>query len=254
MLNPGEQVHYSFLQETDIHSAKVISMKDDTLTLCISNDAPANFPEGLHVMVSNENLDFHAEVFSMKGTTLKLRMVWSEKREYFRVDDIFPLITKKVRSNFTCRKSRIFSGFSQEVHAMDLPDDSIHPQLWKMLVDISAKLSLVLERLLLESEGMTKAENKKVNVSAAGIRFSTEEKIEVGDVIEVKMLLPACPPVGILTYGDVTRVLDLGNGEYEVALQFTDMDDEVRDELIQYALKRQREIIRKQREQRGNNG
>jgi hypothetical protein len=254
MLNPGEQVYYRFMQESDIHSARVISMRDDTLTLCISGDAPGNLPEGLHIMVSNENLDLHTEVSSSKGTTLELRMVWSEKREYFRVDDIFPLITKKLRGNFACRKSRIFSGFSQEVHVMDLPDDSIHPQLWKMLVDISAKLSLVLERLLLESEGMTRAENKKVNVSAAGIRFTTEEKIELGDVVEVKMLLPACPPVGILTYGDVTRVLDLGKGEYEVALQFTDMDDEVRDELIQYALKRQREIIRKQREQRGNDG
>jgi hypothetical protein len=254
MLNPGEQVHYRFMQETDIHNARVISIKDDTLTLCISNDAPANFPEGLHVMVSNENLDFYTEACSREGTTLQLKMIWSEKREYFRVDDIFPLIIKKVCSTSACRTSRVFSGFSQDVPSMDLPDESIHPQLWKILVDITIKLSLVLERLLLESEGLIKAENKEVNVSAAGMRYTTEEKIEVGDVIEVKLLLPTYPTVGILTYGDVMRVLDLGNGEYEIGLRFTDMDDEVRDELIQYTLKRQRELIRKQRGQRGNNG
>ena len=254
MLSPGEKVYYRFMQETSVHSARVICMKGDTVTLHISGEAPLNIHSGQHVMVSNENLDFSTKVCSREGATLQLKMIWSEKREYFRVEDIFPLITKKICNNSTYRKSRVFSGFSQDVASLDLPDESIHPQLWKMLVDITTKLSLVLERLLLESEGLIKAENKEVNVSAAGIRYTTREKSEIGDVIEVKMLLPSYPPVGILTYGDVMRVLDLGNGEYEIALRFIDMDDEVRDELIQYTLKRQRELIRKQRGQRGNNG
>jgi c-di-GMP-binding flagellar brake protein YcgR len=55
----------------------------------------------------------------------------------------------------------------------------------------------------------------------------------------------------VLTYGTVVRAHDLGNGHYEVALQFTDIDDTVRDEIIQYALNRQRDIIRNMREQRG---
>jgi len=254
MLSAGEKVYYRLMQETNLYSARVICMKDDTVTLNVSSEAPVNIYGGQHVMVSNENLDFSTEICSREGTTLQLKMIWSEKREYFRVDDLFPLITKKVCSTSACRKSRVFSGFSQDVPSMDLPDESIHPQLWKMLVDITTKLSLVLERLLLESEGLIKAENKEVNLSAAGMRYTTKEKSEIGDIIEVKMLLPTYPPVGILTYGDVMRVLDLKNGEYEIALRFTDMDDEVRDEVIQYTLKCQRELIRKQRGQRGNNG
>jgi c-di-GMP-binding flagellar brake protein YcgR len=67
------------------------------------------------------------------------------------------------------------------------------------------------------------------------------------------MLLPANPPVGILTHGKVVKMQETGNGEYDVGLSFVDIDEEVRDAIIQYTLKRQREIIRKQRQQRGTN-
>jgi c-di-GMP-binding flagellar brake protein YcgR len=79
------------------------------------------------------------------------------------------------------------------------------------------------------------------------VRFAIDEKVEIGDVIEIKMLLPSYPPIGILTYGNVVRVNDAGNGQYEIALHFLDMEDEVRNEIIKYAVKRQRDIIRKQR-------
>jgi c-di-GMP-binding flagellar brake protein YcgR len=52
----------------------------------------------------------------------------------------------------------------------------------------------------------------------------------------------------LLLYGSVVRAEDAGEGETEIALQFTDIDDELRDEIIQYALMRQRDIIRKSRE------
>ena len=61
------------------------------------------------------------------------------------------------------------------------------------------------------------------------------------------MLLPTYPPVGVTTHGKVVRVNQTGDGEYEIALHFSEMDEEVKDEIIQYALQRQREIIRKQK-------
>lgn len=172
-----------------------------------------------------------------------------EARGYFRVDDVFPVISRKVTEDSPYRKSKVFPGYSMEISYMDVSDGTINPQLWKMLVDINTKLGLILEHLQLESEGLIKAEDMPVNISASGIRFKMKEKIDIGDVIEIKMLLPTYPPVGILTYGNIVQVKDLGNGEYEVALHFSDMDDEVKDEIIQYALKRQREILRKHKQQ-----
>lgn len=172
-----------------------------------------------------------------------------EVREYFRVNDIFPVLSRRVTGDVPGRKSKVFAGYSMEVSDVDISDETINPQLWKILVDINTKLGLVLKKLELESEGLIKAEDIPVNISASGMRFKMKERVALGDIIEIRMLLPTYPPVGILTYGNVVEARDLGNGEYEVASRFSDLDDEVRDEIIQYTLNRQREILRKQKQQ-----
>jgi len=53
--------------------------------------------------------------------------------------------------------------------------------------------------------------------------------------------------VGILVFGRVARVDKAENDEYELALHFDEMDEDIREEIIQYTLQRQREFIRSQR-------
>jgi len=60
------------------------------------------------------------------------------------------------------------------------------------------------------------------------------------------MLLPSYPPVGVLVIGRVVRIDDLAAG-FDISLHFIDLTDEVREVIIQYTLKRQREILRRQR-------
>jgi hypothetical protein len=180
-----------------------------------------------------------------------LKQVWEEKRSYFRVDDVFPVLTRKIEHQAPFQKSKIFRGYDIEMSDVDLPDETINPKLWKMLVDINAKLQLILERLLFESEDLIKTGNKIVNLSASGMRFTMNEKVEPGDTLEIKMLLPTGPPIGILTYGNVVKVTNIGNDQYDVALHFSDTDDEVREEIIQYTIKRQREMSRKEKRQKG---
>ncbi|MEW6571381.1 MAG: PilZ domain-containing protein [Nitrospirota bacterium] len=170
-----------------------------------------------------------------------------ERRGCFRIDDIFALTARKVHEQLY-KKSKVFSGYSMEMADTEAPDGTIDPVLWKALIDINAKLALILEKLQLKDEGFIKTENRQVNISETGMRFVMNEKVEAGDVIEIKMLLYSRPPLGILTYGNVVRVKDIGSGRYEVALHFSEIDDEVREELIRYILKRQREMIRKHRQ------
>ena len=53
--------------------------------------------------------------------------------------------------------------------------------------------------------------------------FRTKDRFEAGDILEVKMLLPARPPLGVIVYGNVIRADDAGNGETEIAMHFTEM-------------------------------
>jgi hypothetical protein len=228
----------------------VLESEEEHIVIESRGHLPA-LEEGQLIVISRDDRDYYAEMISADGLTLRAKELWSEKRGYFRVDDVFPVVSRKAGQDPLPLKSRVFPGYSAEAPESSVPLDAVSPQLWRMLVDINTKLTLILQHLHLENEGLVRAEQRAVNISASGLRFTVNEAVEIGEVIEVKMLLPTSPPVGILTYGTVVRVNGLDGGQYEIGLHFSEMDDDVRDEIIQYTLKRQREVIRKRRQQRG---
>jgi hypothetical protein len=174
-----------------------------------------------------------------------------ERRQYFRVDDILPVVVRVLDTDRSRVKAKVCSGFSpglatHQFHG-EAPDERIPPPLWEMLVDIQTKLSLILNTLCQQSAGLSLAESKPVSLSAAGVRLLTRDTFALGQFVEVQMLLSLHAPVWIVVYGEVTRFCPLDSGENEVAVNFDEMDEEVRDMINYYTLKRQREVIRRQR-------
>ena len=245
-LSKGETVQYSIMPDIAEYSATVMSSDDDTIILQTSNTE--NIERGKYIVIKGTDFKCYAETVSTKENLLTLKRILEQKRSYFRVDDAFPVEAKRLDSDVPYKKSKIFRGYDVETPDLDLPDETINPRLWQMIVDINAKLTMILDRLQFESEGFKKSEEKMVNLSASGIRFRMDEKVMPGDKLEIKMLLPTGPPIGIITYGNVVRVNEIENGQHEVSLHFSDMDEEVREEIIRYAINRQRETIRKERQ------
>lgn len=246
-LSVGEQVFFRHAADNERYSAMISSVSEPSVIIRANADVPKHIGKGEWLVISLPDSEFYTEIVSRDGNMFSLKMLWCDRREYFRVDDVFPVVCKKVGRENAPKKTRLVSGIGNEAMPFDLPDSSINPQLWKMLVDINTKLSLVLERLNLQGEGLLDAESRMVNISATGLRFKTGEKADIGDSVEIKMLLPTYPPVGIITFGRVVRV-DKSEGEYDLALHFEEMDEDVRDEIIQYAIRRQRDIARSQRQ------
>ena len=244
-LTPGEKVFYKALPEVVNQQGTVISADDETIVLGV--EAAQGIPPGKHLMISWDEQQCFAEVMGQGEGVLTLRQIWSNGREYFRVDDVVPMVVRKVGENERLTVSRSIPFFDTGVLDAESPDTDIHPKLWQMLVNIHTMLGMVLERLDLETAGFLRSEKKRVNMSATGMRFQTRDRFSVGDRLEIKMLLPARPPLGVLVYGNIIRVDDMGGGENEIALQFYDISDDLRDEIIQYSLMRQREIIRSSR-------
>lgn len=245
-LREGESVYYQLMPEMTRHSAIIISREGEHIVFKTTGEQP-KIQKGLYLVISGSDFKYYTEVIKADEALVTVKHLWSENRSYFRVDDYFPVISRKVGDEAECAQSKIFSGYGIETQDEAFSDETVNPRLWKMLVAINSKLQMILDRLQLESEGLANVKNKPVNLSASGIRFCVDEKVEVGDLLEIKMLLPKYPPTGILAYGKVVKVNEKGDGTHEVSLHFRNLDDEVRDEIIQYALKRQREIIKKER-------
>lgn len=247
-LNAGEQIFFRMGKEEARYSAAIVSVNDSSIIIRSNDEVMQEVRKGDQVIISSPESDFYTEVITRDKTMFSLKRLWSDRREYFRVDDVFPVDCKKVKNADAAKRPKLVAGFSSETGTLELPEDAVHPRLWNMLVDINTKLGMILERLDLQKEGFAQIENRRVNLSATGLKVITPEKAEVGDNLEIKMLLPTYPPIGILAFGRVVRAVKADNDEYELALHFDDMDEDIRDEIIQYTLKRQRELIRSQRE------
>ncbi len=247
-LNVGEQIFFRIAKEDVRYSATIVSANDTSIVIRANANVPQKTVKGDQLIISCADSDFYTEILNSENTMFNVKRLWSDRREFFRIDDVFPVDCKKVKNAGAAKKPRLVAGFGSEIGTMELPEDAIHPRLWNMLVDINTKLGMILERLDLQKEGFTQIENRRVNLSATGLKVITPEKAEVGDSLEIKMLLPTYPPTGILAFGRVVRVERAENEEYEMALHFDEMDEDIRDEIIQYTLQRQRELIRSQRE------
>lgn len=246
-LEAEQQVYYRLREETERYSGTIVSADDENIVIRTLTNRTPELSKGRCFVISVREFDYYTEIISIEGNNVKVKRMWAEGREYFRVDDVLAISFRKIKDEPDLKKSKIISGFSMEPSDLALPDETIHPGLWKLLVNINRKLGLILDRMNIENAGLTHAEERVVNLSAAGIRFTGREKFEHGDTLEVKLLLPTYPQIGVIVYGKVTRAFDLGNGEYDIAVDFGDLPEEVKDEIVQYTLNRQREIIRKQR-------
>jgi Tfp pilus assembly protein PilZ len=175
-----------------------------------------------------------------------------ENRDYYRIQDVLPILVRKIDKETQNIKSRVIAGFmlSPTEIRPEEGESAVDPKVWSLLVEMDTKLNLVLEKLNLEFEGMGKAETKPINLSEGGMRFNANEKYEIGDLLEIKLLLHHCPFSAIALYGTVVRVGPLSPQEYEVGITFLEMEDDVHEILWRYILDRQRGMVRRQRERK----
>jgi len=183
-----------------------------------------------------------------------------EKRNYFRVNDLISIvitplnISKDEEAAFlkTAKSSKAFSMMDTSgLTVMDGDHVSVDyyedKKLYHMVEEIKSKLDYVINYLMIDKEGLNDAKKKMVNISASGIRFTMEGPVEMGDIMEVKFLLPTYPPVAVFAYGEVKRLTSLADNKFDAAMEYINMGDSVRDEIVQYTLSHQREIIRNQK-------
>jgi hypothetical protein len=173
-----------------------------------------------------------------------------EQQSALRVEDVLLIALKKIE-DISRTKARIYSGFYSgiglSVLEEDLPDETINPRIWKKLISIDAKLNLILEKLIQNSNGFNQAQNRQVSLSEEDIQILTPDVFSAGDFIEIKMLLPVNTPVWIILYGLVSQRRILSSEESEVRIRFSEMDGDVKQIMGYYLFNRQREIVRKLR-------
>ncbi|MBF0608534.1 MAG: PilZ domain-containing protein [Candidatus Magnetobacterium sp. LHC-1] len=253
-LKVGDNIICKYQPKYEQYKAEVLSVKDEDIVVRQLELVPVSVFKGQNVFFMVGGSGYFAEIVNVEDNKIYMKSVGAEERDSFRVEDVMPVIVKKVDGDAHIKRAKVISEVGVDMSRLrkyvgDVADDTVSPAVWKMLVDINAKLGVILDMLTFGREGLMNAEEVQVNISASGMSLNVNERYSVRDCVEVKMLLPTSPPVGVIVYGVVVRVRDLKTiANSEIAITFIDMEEDVRDELLQYTLKRQREILRRQRE------
>ena len=119
----------------------------------------------------------------------------------------------------------------------------------EMLKVINEKLDYLVQHTLAKDTLADFDEPVLVDFSAAGMAFPCDEKFEDDQILKVALVLNETPPRRIDLLARVVRIYkrieDGGGFENQVAVDFYNLDEGVRETLVQYVFAIQRQALRR---------
>lgn len=161
-------------------------------------------------------------------------------RKYSRVNTYMPFDVRLLSQEENALKSRI-SEDDIIIDAMRLPElEDKNLYLW--LSAINTKLDMLL---MSHPENFLEMNFKPLNISASGMRFTSRQRFEVGDLMEIRIVLHVNPHKVLYLIAAVTRVeqVSFKLNTYNIAVKFLELADEIKNELLKYDFSRQGELM-----------
>jgi hypothetical protein len=192
--------------------------------------------------------------------------IQDERREFFRIDDSILVSWRLIRAPEQCHGniglerlpeesftiitrlqavSRHLSGSLRRIEHRD-------PDVAGYLKALDEKITLLAQHFLADEVGISGQVTRPVNLSAGGLALDSKEPVPVGEQVEIKLLLlPSY--TGVVALGEVIRMSQAAESPgfpFRLHINFTHIRDSDRDALIGHILRRQGEMLRREREHR----
>jgi hypothetical protein len=169
-------------------------------------------------------------------------------REYARVNAYLPVRIRRVPEE---ERLIVRSRIAMESALIEHPD---MPQLedevlWTCLQILNAKLDSIIRLLSLQSVSHKELGFELLNISAGGMSMTSREAYTPDDVVEVLLMLPTAPCMIFYVYGNVVKC-EGASPNHRVCIEFTEIDNDVREQIAKYVFDRQRKILRTKRSEK----
>lgn len=161
-------------------------------------------------------------------------------RKYSRVNTYLPFDIRLLSPEEHLLKSRL-SDDDIVIDSMRLPEIE-NKDLHAWLSAINSKLDMLL---MSRRDDFCEMIFKPLNISASGMRFASKQRFETGDLLEIKIVLHVDPHKILYLVAVVIRVeqLSFKINNYNIAVKFLEITDEIKNELLKYDFSRQAELI-----------
>lgn len=183
-----------------------------------------------------------------------------DRRSFLRIEDILPIEVRRLD------KSEKSSGIRDRIFKNDglsfLVDSKLHEdfgargvapsgnEVKDLLVLLNAKVDFAIKYLILKEEkGFSIPKRIKVNISGSGLMYDSDIHFDLGEYLEIVIILPQIPPRIIIATSVVVRSEEIcgvqgKKAAFRTALTFYDIDENDREAIIQYSIQKQMRDIR----------
>ncbi len=166
-------------------------------------------------------------------------------REYARVSAFLPIKVRRIpEEERRGLMSRIVIESAMTEHP-EMPEIE-NPALAASLLILSSKLDSIIRLLAFPANSDRELDFARVNISAGGLSTASSQLYALDDHVEARLILPTAPFMILYIYGRVLKC-DAACEKFDLCIEFTDIDDDIREEIVKFVFHKQREILRKQR-------
>ena len=184
----------------------------------------------------------------------------NDRRNFFRIDDVSILYYRQISNDTAtdpaCNDARDllsinkltlkarFDSLTRESSPLTHSIEKLRPQLAEYLSIMDKKLNMLSEVLMNSAMDELDQEPQRVNISAGGLSFTSQDPIKLDTTLELRfVLLPS--NVGIYNHAKVVFCEREGSSisRYKVAVEFLDMDDQSRDQISRHVLQHEQAAL-----------
>jgi PilZ domain len=166
-------------------------------------------------------------------------------REYSRVDGYIP-IDIRLLSDEERLTARSRTSLENSLTQYDELPEPHEKALTDCLRILNAKLDTIIKLLAFQARDYGSLRHEDVNISAGGLSAFVAGDFQPGNMVEIRLMLPNAPYAVFYIYGLVVSIEEVV-GRQLVSVEFTLIDDDIREQIVKYVFERQREILRQKR-------
>lgn len=170
---------------------------------------------------------------------------YPNKREFARVDVHLPVEIRLVPPE---QRRLICSRLEEKIlTGPKFPQDVADPLLAEWLKLLNAKLDRILGLLAANQSLPESPAFTTEDLSGGGMSFTTPEEYKLGDLLELKIKFDSSLSGTLYLYGEVVQKEKSTEG-YLIAVSFLSLEEGIRDEIIKFVFKKERELMRQKKE------
>jgi hypothetical protein len=139
-----------------------------------------------------------------------------------------------------------------------MPTGSTEETLYRCLRMMDRKINFVIEQMTSSSAQQDRPLDDVVELSGSGLKFLSARSYPEGTLLKMDLIMTETFEFKVTLIGKVVRVDDLeprqksGAGFFSIAVHFAEIDEKARDAVIETIFRKQRRLIRLEKEQRGD--